>query len=730
MHGALPAEVGRPTNGRVSVRRRELLRAIVVVATPGVFSACADANPLAAETPAADDSARFFPQSVASGDPRPRSAVFWTRVADPERADEDLPFEFELSLDDEFREILASHADSARADADGCVKIRVTELAPDTVYYYRFAYVRDAERRRSRVGRTRTAPAADADRAVTFAVVSCQDFGGKYYHALAHAAEQGVDFFLHLGDYVYESTGDPTFQAPTAGREVVFSHPEEALDRGEGSLAARSLGNYRDLYKTYRSDPDLQRLHETVPMIAVPDDHEFSNDCYGATANYTEGRENETDLERRRNADQAWFEFMPFDHVEDPARPLDAGRAFPDDLRLYRSFAFGRHLELVVTDLRRYRPDHVVPEDAFPGSVFLAEDAARELLGAVPDDAAPYVDIDAAEHADLRVDLATHAAAQGFDDERIRGLISVPWINGIFVAAGDEAPLDAENPEFERGYAVHQLLKTAEFSSAGARYLVAEAPFSALSKLRVTETDGASERLMGDEQRRWFVDTMMGSTRTWKVWGNEYTLMPRVIDLTTINFVPPEYQQRIVLTAEDWDGAPNDRDGLLTDIAGVENVVVFTGDLHAFFAGTPHPTGAPESRVIEFVSGSVSSTTWLTGIQAAIASEPNLPPGAALIAGLVGTLLQDPASKPNPHLAWLELQRNGYALVHAGADAVEVDLVLLRAGAANIPPAELTSDVESLFTPVRFRVRAGTRELEQLIEGTYRVWDRDTMSWL
>ncbi len=63
----------------------------------------------------------------------------------------------------------------------------------------------------------------------------------------------------------------------------MFSKPEEAIDLGN-SLAARSLSNYRDLYKTFRSDPMLHRLHERMPMIAIWDDHEFSNDswCYVA----------------------------------------------------------------------------------------------------------------------------------------------------------------------------------------------------------------------------------------------------------------------------------------------------------------------------------------------------------------------------------------------------------------------------------------------------------------
>jgi len=54
--------------------------------------------------------------------------------------------------------------------------------------------------------------------------------------------------------------------------------------------------------------------------------------------------------ERRRAADRAWFSYMPVDYVEGPALPLDETAAFPGDFRIYRSFVFGRHLELVMTD--------------------------------------------------------------------------------------------------------------------------------------------------------------------------------------------------------------------------------------------------------------------------------------------------------------------------------------------------------------------------------------------
>ena len=119
----------------------------------------------------------------------------------------------------------------------------------------------------------------------------------------------------------------------------------------------------------------------------------FSDDCHADFANYTDGREVEQETPRRLAADQAWFEYMPVDFSQPPTSDFDASKNFPDQLRYYRNFVFGQHFELVMTDLRRYRPDHLIPEDAFPGSVFLEQAALTALEGTLPDDAAPYVDI-------------------------------------------------------------------------------------------------------------------------------------------------------------------------------------------------------------------------------------------------------------------------------------------------------------------------------------------------
>jgi alkaline phosphatase D len=256
---------------------------------------------------------------------------------------------------------------------------------------------------------------------------------------------------------------------------------------------------------------------------------------------------------------------------------------------------------------------------------------------------------------------------------------------------------------------------------------VAEAPFLALARQKHQASNGASEALMGTAQRAWFTDTLKTSTRTWKVWGNEYTLMKRVIDLRGLALAPPEFQHRILLTAEDWDGAPHERDALLTELAEVENIAVFTGDLHAIFAGTPYPGDDPAARVVEFVCGSVSSATWLPSIQAIIASGEGFPPEAALLASLVGPLLQDPGKRPNPHIGLLDLERNGYALVTAHAETLEVELVTMDDTRLRTPLSEGSSDPPVAL--LQFRVRTGTRELEQRIAGEWRTWDRDAMAW-
>src|SRR5882672_73865 len=258
-----------------TIRRRDLLKLTIVSAlVPALpLAGCgnSDTTPEPSEDPEA--TARVFPQGLMSGDPSPDSIVLWTRV-EPPKANSKVPVGYELATDDQFKEMVTNGEMDATADTDHTIRLKIKDLEPGTVYYYRF----QALGVRSVVGRTKTAPAAGADVKVRFAFAACQDFVGRFYHAWkALAAEDAVDFVVHLGDYIYETDGNPAFQTPGAGRKIELP---DGLSISDTTKAAQTLADYRSLYRQYRSDPDLQRVQQLFPFICIWDDHEFGDDSW------------------------------------------------------------------------------------------------------------------------------------------------------------------------------------------------------------------------------------------------------------------------------------------------------------------------------------------------------------------------------------------------------------------------------------------------------------------
>ncbi len=197
--------------------RREVVKTFVVTAgavtVAPLLSGCSES-----ETPAT----YTFPQSVASGDPRTDSIVLWTRVVSS--ASGDVPLALELATDDQFqnRVTVTPATVTAAESADFTVRVKVTGLTAGTRYFYRF---RAGDVTTTNTGGFKTAAAADADVQVRFALLSCQDYVGKFYNTMTEllAAEQDdLDFVLFVGDYVYETTGDPQFQSQS-GRKLTFT---------------------------------------------------------------------------------------------------------------------------------------------------------------------------------------------------------------------------------------------------------------------------------------------------------------------------------------------------------------------------------------------------------------------------------------------------------------------------------------------------------------------------
>ncbi len=325
--------------------------------------------------------ASVFPQSVASGGPTPTGVVLWTRL-DPERYVTGEPVRVVVARDEAFTdtvvdgylpdEHLADAADlTVRVDVDGA-------LEPDSSYWYRFHH----DGVTSRPGRCRTLPApGSSPESVRSAVLACQDYENGYYGALAHVADEDVDFLLHLGDFIYESTAD-LFKGRGSARL-----PDRNPSVPSGNDLASTLADFRALHRTYRSDELLQRALESHTLILGWDDHGVANDRYWdderdapVLPDHPDGDDPTVATRITEAGIQAWYEYLPARVRYEPTEPH-----IHDAFRLYRSLRFGDLLQLVVTDHRLYR-DGPPPRALSVFGVTLGlgndDDSDRSMLGA------------------------------------------------------------------------------------------------------------------------------------------------------------------------------------------------------------------------------------------------------------------------------------------------------------------------------------------------------------
>ncbi len=235
-----------------------------------------------------------FTHNVASGEPSASSVLLWTRYV----AEADTALTWQVSESQDFTKPVAEGSVTASPQRDWCAKGIATGLAPDRWYFYRFIAPGGAA---SPTGRTRTLP-VDTTAKFRLAVFSCSNFGFGWFNAYGHAAEENdADLAVHLGDYIYEYGAD---NYPNPGQGVA-----ERVLAPQTEIVA--LTDYRLRYATYRADPDCQRLHQVLPMIAVWDDHESANDSYmDGAQNHQPETEGDWQV-RKAAAKQAYREWMP-----------------------------------------------------------------------------------------------------------------------------------------------------------------------------------------------------------------------------------------------------------------------------------------------------------------------------------------------------------------------------------------------------------------------------------
>lgn len=310
--------------------RRDALKALGIgVGGAAALSACVP-TPSAlppSPPPGVSDPAPFL-DGVMAGDPAPFGATIWTRVAAPVGG-EDVAVLWTVAQDPEFSVIRSAGTAVATAASGHSLTVEVPGLEPDRWYHYRFeAAGAGGAQMVSRTGRLRTSPApgSSPDR-LRYAFASCQQINSSWFNAhAAAAAEPDLDFFMHLGDYVYVS-----------------------------DTSTLTLQDYRDVYRRWRRQPLLRDLHAALPCVAMWDDGEFYNgvDRFGPP-------------ERLANGTRAWFENFPL---------VD-----PGDQRSYRRFGWGELAEVSMIDVRSYRdPEFTDLVHVTPGG---RDDPSRTTLGA------------------------------------------------------------------------------------------------------------------------------------------------------------------------------------------------------------------------------------------------------------------------------------------------------------------------------------------------------------
>ena len=599
-----------------------------------------------------------FPQGVASGDPDDHSVVLWTRR--PFDRGERHALTVEVSRDADFRTVVAQARVPVLAQADWTCRALVGGLMPATTYWYRFT---DDSGAGSRVGRTITAPLSSDPRPVRFAFVSCNSVNEGAQNAFRRMiwederapAGRKLDFVLHLGDFIYEVVEYPDEVSHRYSRTVYdLGRIPDGRNVGHNLHAPTNLAGYRHVYRAHIDDPDIQDARAWFPFVCIGDNHEFSWQGWQSFIEYD--RKIEPAQPLRVAANQAWWEYIPsrvrkasgpgteeFSPPTVSKAPIDSldAHGFGDEannrtavgsMTSFRALRYGKHVDLILTDFHSYT---------------MHDPSSRPEMDAFDNDF-PVVPQELMEIIDGGKDYAGGNPP-------------------ATITVGDKSA-----PNFRKTEPAYTVL--------------------------------------GYEQKEWLKKRLKGSTATWKIWG----ATNGTLDMRTDPQNLPAG-----LTKDKWPGknfgtfGGGDFSSAFCERAEIYDMVrdhklsgfvVVSGDRHSFWAGYAAPKLPPagfDPVGLSFITGSISAP----GLAEAAEywkDTPLLPlfvrkaPGTAPEATInltikhgVRSALEYAASgdiskaraatNPDvaPHLEFVDMAGHGYAVVTAGADAIDTEFVCI-----------------------------------------------------
>jgi hypothetical protein len=254
----------------------------------------------------------FHPSSPLAAPPQSEVVWHWTgpptatrtavaaRVADPAAE-----VRLAVSEDQGLADPVYYESPERPSDDPGAVRFEVTDLAPDTRYYY--ALELDGDLVTDRVGTVRTVPSGPADIVLAFGACIQTESSGSVFDRIREAAP---DLFVVTGDFAYQDFWT------------------------DSRLAVRMM------YDTQLTSPAISALLAEVPAAYVWDDHDFGpNDADSTAASRPAGQ-------------TVYRQTVPY-------LELAAG---PGTQPIYQAFTLGE-VRVILTDGRSERVPKSAPDD-------------------------------------------------------------------------------------------------------------------------------------------------------------------------------------------------------------------------------------------------------------------------------------------------------------------------------------------------------------------------------
>jgi len=222
----------------------------------------------------------------------------------------------------------------ARPTADWSIHFRLAALKPASRYHYVVEYraAADAASQKSEPFSFATAPAPGDRAPVKFILTTCQDLNGPGVYP--HMAARQPDFCISDGDNVYY----------------------------DGQCLARNVPEAWGAYQKMFGLPPMRDFYCHVGGYFLKDDHDFrfnDSDPYmkGVWVNAQKGDKPGARLTESRGnqrLDTAWLT------AEEGARVF--GQVFPMSDKPYRTFRWGRGIQLLLLENREFRSPNPMPD--------------------------------------------------------------------------------------------------------------------------------------------------------------------------------------------------------------------------------------------------------------------------------------------------------------------------------------------------------------------------------